>query len=262
MHNDTKITLVGAGWLGFPLAIFWKNKGYQVAATTTNKEKLSEIEAAGLKAVPFIIGVHQPSELPEGEILFVNVPPSLKGYGSADKFKQFLQELMERKPKQFLLVSSTGVYGSNQTGALTEADKPMPDSTGNGMFLQACEQLVLQAGYTVLRPGGLFGPERNPANFYRSKGVVPNSEDAVNMIHQRELIKIADYLITNQLKGVYNAVSPLKISRAQFYGKAAEVNGLERLQFDGNFTNSKWVVPQNLLNLGYPFEHKTADLYL
>jgi nucleoside-diphosphate-sugar epimerase len=262
MTNKNEILIIGAGWLGFPLAKHWKNNGFSVVATTTNKEKLEALKANKIDAIPFILGVNNFDILPDKPIVFVNIPPKMQGFANEADYKGLLVFLLARNPEQLVFVSSTGVYGTACKGKVDEDTEPKPDENSNGFFLKKLEDLVLLKGYSVLRPGGLFGENRNPSQFFRSKGIIPNSEDAINMIHLSELIKITDFLISNKVKGIINAVNPEKISRATFYNYAAKVNGLPLLKSDGIFSNAKWVHPKNLLNLGYPFKYLTSEKYL
>ena len=40
MSNKTTISIIGCGWLGYPLALFLKEKGYQVKGSSRSEEKL------------------------------------------------------------------------------------------------------------------------------------------------------------------------------------------------------------------------------
>lgn len=44
------VTIIGCGWLGFPLSLKLLAEGYVVYGTTTREEKLAELEAAGIRA--------------------------------------------------------------------------------------------------------------------------------------------------------------------------------------------------------------------
>lgn len=49
----TKISILGCGWLGFPLAKALLLKGFSVKGSTTSSEKLATLEKAGI--TPFLI---------------------------------------------------------------------------------------------------------------------------------------------------------------------------------------------------------------
>ena len=48
-----QISILGCGWLGFPLAKSLLQKGYMVSGSTTSVEKISVLENAGI--TPFLI---------------------------------------------------------------------------------------------------------------------------------------------------------------------------------------------------------------
>ena len=49
----TKISILGCGWLGFPLAKALLEKGFSVNGSTTSTEKLLSLKNAGIS--PFLI---------------------------------------------------------------------------------------------------------------------------------------------------------------------------------------------------------------
>ena len=51
----TKISILGCGWLGFPLAKALLNKGFHVNGSTTTVEKLDVLKNEGIN--PFLIDV-------------------------------------------------------------------------------------------------------------------------------------------------------------------------------------------------------------
>ena len=53
----TKISILGCGWLGFPLAKALLSKGFSVKGSTTSIEKLAVLENVGI--VPFLIALSE-----------------------------------------------------------------------------------------------------------------------------------------------------------------------------------------------------------
>ena len=54
-NKMTKISILGCGWLGFPLAKALITKGFSVNGSTTSVEKLPILENSGIS--PFLINV-------------------------------------------------------------------------------------------------------------------------------------------------------------------------------------------------------------
>ena len=80
----TKISILGCGWLGFPLAKALLSKGLSVKGSTTSSEKLATLEKAGI--TPFLITLSENKTtgnvtdfLENSEILIIDIPPKLRG---------------------------------------------------------------------------------------------------------------------------------------------------------------------------------------
>ena len=78
------ISILGCGWLGFPLAKSLLQKGYLINGSTTSLEKIPVLEHAGI--VPFNIQLSEDkivgeidSFLENSEILIIDIPPKLRG---------------------------------------------------------------------------------------------------------------------------------------------------------------------------------------
>src|SRR5690606_27819341 len=75
-----KISILGAGWLGSPLALQLKNNGHKVKVSTTTPEKISFFEENGIEN--FIINVGSGADisnmdklLADTDLLIVTIPP-------------------------------------------------------------------------------------------------------------------------------------------------------------------------------------------
>src|SRR5690606_20752950 len=82
-HEDMRISIVGLGWLGEPLAKYLLLRGYEVQGSTTTSEKANLLKEKGITAYPFFLNPG-----PEGEgweslffsdILIINIPPRSGG---------------------------------------------------------------------------------------------------------------------------------------------------------------------------------------
>ena len=61
MNEPKKIGIVGAGWLGLPLAEHFRLKGYKVFATTTNEEKKTRLTELGIQSALYSEDTSAPS---------------------------------------------------------------------------------------------------------------------------------------------------------------------------------------------------------
>lgn len=231
-----QISILGCGWLGFPLAKSLLQKGYRVYGSTTSVEKTSALENAEI--TPFLIELSDvtiegeiASFLKNSEILIIDIPPKLRGNSSENfvgKIQNLIPFIENSSVKKVLFVSSTSVYSEENT-TITEDAIPNPD-TESGMQLFEAEQL-LQSNKnfqtTVIRFGGLIGEDRHPIKFLAGRTNIENPEGPINLIHQIDCIGIIEAILQQDSKGneTFNAVAPYHPTRKEYYTqKAIELN--------------------------------------
>jgi nucleoside-diphosphate-sugar epimerase len=234
-----KISILGIGWLGFPLAKKLIEIGYDVKGSTTSESKLEHLKNNNIQ--PFqlelsedkIIG-NVEGFLAEADILIINIPPKLRGNSSesfVEKMKLLIVEIEKSKIKKMLFVSSTSVYAD--AFPIVEIDEnsiPNPDSESGKQLLQAEELLLSNKSFqtTILRFGGLIGKDRHPIKFLSGRTNVENPDAPINMIHQEDCIGVICEIL-NQVQNdniIFNAVAPQHPTRKEYYHKKAEISNL------------------------------------
>lgn len=234
----TKISILGCGWLGFPLAKALTEHGFSVNGSTTSTEKIERLENAGI--TPYLIEIGEngingnvDEFLKESSILIINIPPKLRGNSTENfvsKIKNILPIIENSGIKKVLFVSSTSVF-SDEDEVVTEENIPNPD-TESGKQLLECERLLLNNLHfetTVLRFGGLIGEDRNPIHFLAGRTNIENPEAPINLIHQEDCIGIILKIIeSNCWQETINAVAPFHPSRENYYTEKAKEYNLER----------------------------------
>ena len=233
----TKISILGCGWLGFPLAKVLLENGFTVNGSTTSTEKISTLKNAGIS--PFLIELGEGSIngnvsefLDESQVLIIDIPPKLRGTSTENfvaKIKNLIPFIEKSGIKKVLFVSSTSVY-SDENKLVTEETIANPD-TESGKQLIACEQLLQsnsQFETTVVRFGGLIGEDRNPIRFLAGRNNIENPNAPINLIHQEDCIGIILKIITSNCWGeTFNAVAPFHPSREAYYTQKAKEYDLE-----------------------------------
>lgn len=236
MENKVKISLLGCGWLGFPLAINLISRGFQVKGSTTSQDKLAIFREVGID--PFLIQFSTSGIDPDlhnflnADILIISIPPgrrSIDGIGNYRKMAiTIADQLRISKVSKLIFISSTSVYpDSNST--LTEFSTVDPE-TESGMVIKETEDILssLDMKVILLRLSGLIGPKRMPGRFFAGKTQVPNGLAPVNMIHQDDVIGLINCLIDSEsAEGVYVGCSPSHPSKEEFYDLAARAEQLE-----------------------------------
>jgi len=251
----TKISILGCGWLGLPLAKALTENGFSVKGSTTSTEKIARLEQAGI--TPFLIEIGEngingnvDQFLDQSQVLIINIPPKLRGNSTENfisKIETFLPFIEKSGIKKVLFVSSTSVY-SDEDKVVTEETIPNPDSE-SGKQLLDCEKLLHENSHfetTILRFGGLIGEDRHPIYFLAGRSNIENPDAPINLIHQEDCIGIILKIIDrNCWQETFNAVAPFHPNREVYYSKKAKEYNLER----PIFTHSKPSIGKTILSV-------------
>lgn len=277
-----KISILGCGWLGLPLANKLIEKGHSVNGSTTSENKLSILKNAGIN--PFLVILSDPEASGEGtlesesisetiidflaqsEILIIDIPPKLRGNDTigysrkifVEKIENLIPFIEKSTIQKVLFVSSTSVYG-DENGTITEETIPNPETESGKQLLLA--ETILQKNQnfetTILRFGGLIGEDRHPVKFLAGKENLENPDAPVNLIHQNDCIKIIEEII-NQSKWneVFNAVAPFHPTREEYYTQKAKDQNLILPKFSTEKSNIKKVISSQKIenSLHYHFQ--------
>ncbi len=233
---NKSIGVLGCGWMGLPLAKKLSSLGYKVSGTTTSPAKMELLESIGIK--PYNISLQ--ADTIQGEIdqflndiqvLVINVPPRLRKANAesyVDKMKLLHSKIMDSSIENIIFASSTSVYG-NIEGDITELTTPQP-ITESGKQLLICEKLFLEEpkfGATVIRFGGLIGPDRHPVTTLSKKKGLTNGNDLVNLIQLEDCIHIILKILENNYwNETFNAVYPLHPTKQEYYTQEASKRGI------------------------------------
>lgn len=247
-----KISVLGCGWLGLPLAKSLLEKGYEVKGSTTTSEKISILENTGIAAFKIALSENEivgniDAFLSNSEILIIDIPPKLRG-NSPENFVskiQYLIPFIEKSSiENVLFVSSTSVYADlpldcarGDKNIITEATIPNPDTESGKQLLEAERLLQNNPNFktTIVRFGGLIGEDRHPIHFLAGRKNIENPEVPINLIHQIDCIGIIeDILVKNYFGELVNAVASFHPTRKEYYSEKAIELHLPLPEFDEN----------------------------
>lgn len=227
----TKISILGCGWLGLPLAKALLSKGFSVKGSTTSEEKLAVLENAGI--APFLIALSENKTtgnltdfLENSGILIIDVPPKLRGSETENfvsKIRNVIPFIQNSSIENVLFISSTSVYNDDDA-FVTEETIPKPDTEGGKQLLETEKLLLSNSNFktTVLRFGGLIGEDRHPIKFLAGRENLDNPDAPLNLIHQDDCIGIILKIIKNDAwNETFNAVAPSHPSREMYYTQKA-----------------------------------------
>jgi len=259
------IGIIGCGWLGFPLAKSLIQAGYNVHGSTTNKDKLDALEKEGIKPFLVILGEESVSGslaefLVQVDILIINIPPRLRGNYKENyvlKMNLLHNEIGKSSVKKIVFVSSTSVYGTVE-GEVTEETFPMP-VTESGRQLVEAEKIFKNdksIQTTILRFGGLIGPNRHPVTMLSGKKGLSDGNVPVNLIHLDDCIHLIKTVLENNWwDQIFNGVYPDHPLKRDYYYQMADKNMLPRPQYlkPESTKSGKIVLSRNFLAKNIPF---------
>ena len=259
------IAIAGMGWLGLPLAQSLDTHGFTVKGSVTQPDKVTQLQKSGFDVYPVTLsetGVRGDIKgfLNQVTNLVVMIPPGLRRNTGSDyvlKMTHFLTEIEKSSVRNCIFVSSTSVYGDLQ-GSVTENDLPQPENEAGRQLLQV-EQLFFMASCntTIVRFGGLFGGNRQPARYLAGRENLNGANAPINLIHRSDCIRILSEIIKQQAYGhIFNAVYPEHPTKVDYYTKKIFEMGMAPAQFAPPATSEKFkkVDSVNLSEiLGYSF---------
>ena len=272
-----KISILGCGWLGFPLAQKLIETGYEVKGSTTSQSKIDILQSN--KIEPFLIELTEDkitgtiSEfLNDSKILIIDIPPGLRKITEYTIEKTFVNKIKTLLPfienstiEKVIFISSTSVYSeSDLIPTVTEKSILYPD-TESGKQLAEVENLFRNNRNfqtTIIRFGGLIGEDRNIVKMLTGKTNVANPEAPINLIHQEDCIGIiGETLKQNCWNETFNAVAPFHPTRKEYYTQKAVALNLPKPEFSENEPSVGKIVSNEKLEtiLDYKFKNLGLD---
>jgi nucleoside-diphosphate-sugar epimerase len=275
-----KISILGCGWLGLPLAKSLLKKGFSVKGSTTSTEKIAVLEAAGIE--PFLLEVSETEIigaitpfLESSEILIIDIPPKLRGNSTENfvaKIRNLLPFIAKSSVEKVIFISSTSVYADAISTALivTELTKPKPETESGKQLLEVEQLLQNNKNFqtTVIRFGGLVGEDRHPIKFLAGRKNIENPEAPINLIHQTDCIGIIETIIKKGLRQAqsdkelktetFNAVASFHPTRKDYYTQKAIALNLALPEFDESKLSVGKIISSEKVEsvLEYKFKNK------
>ena len=274
---NKKISILGCGWLGLPLAKSLLAKGYEVKGSTTSESKLEVLKNAGISPFQIQLEAHQiignmEDFLKETNVLVIDIPPGLRRETSTSNEMTFVNKVKTLIPfieksgfQKVIFVSSTSVYGDDfPIVEITEETKPNPD-TESGKQLVIAETLLQSNPHfktTVIRFGGLLGEDRHPVKFLAGRTNVENPDAPVNMIERKDCIGVIEKILKQvqhdnwEWNQTFNAVAPQHPTRKAYYHKKADILNLPLPTFAENSESKGKIISSEKVEtiLGYSFQ--------
>ncbi|MDD3722510.1 MAG: NAD-dependent epimerase/dehydratase family protein [Lutibacter sp.] len=249
-----KISILGCGWLGKPLALSLIAQGYQIKGSTTSESKLVEFQEKGIN--PFLISLdyltHNILTFLASEILIVALPSK-----DIEGFRNLISHIEKSPVKKVIFISSTSVYG-NSNEIVTEESETLPSALASIEMLFKNSTLFET---TIIRFAGLFGYNRKPGNFFKDGRKIPNPDGFVNMIHQDDCIQLIEKIIEkNVWNQIFNGCADTHPTRREFYIKCTSDIGLKSPDFEEDTEIKQKIISNKKSKELLGIEYKYDDL--
>lgn len=230
MNKVKSISILGCGWLGFPLAKALLKNGYAVKGSVRKESAFHQIEQAGIE--PFLLDLQTDSItgdidkfLNNTELLIISIPPKLRSDTTENfvaKIKNLIPYIENSTVKRLIFTSSTSVYANNHHDLVTEETIPNPETVSGKQLLKV--ELLLKSNThfqtIIVRFGGLIGAERNPLHFLRRQNEIKNPDMPINFIHLDDCLGILTQIILQEIGNeTFNAVAPYHPTKAAYYSE-------------------------------------------
>lgn len=254
----TSISVLGCGWLGFPLAKHLVSNSFAVKGSVRSKEKIESLEA--ISVTPFVLDIDGEivdqlwGSFLDSDILIIAIP-SKNQIG----FTSLISILESSSIKHVIFVSSTSVYADNN--AVVNEDVAASESS----VLFQIESLFSQSSAfttTVIRFSGLVGYQRNPGRFFQKSGrSISNPDAPVNMIHQDDCVELITQIIKQEKwDEVFNACADSHPSKREFYTQATQRIGVNTPEFIESETQTFKIISNEKIKKSLDYEFIYPDV--
>ncbi len=254
-----KVSVLGCGWLGLPLAEKLIKEGYNVKGSTTSELKLEILASKNIKPYDIALPIEEiPSDFFDSDYLVINIPPRTRSEDTnfhLSCIKSILPYVPEKL--KIIYISSTSVY-PDLNRKITEKDD-VDRNSERSKALWKVEDLLknnFKNRLTIIRMGGLLGYDRIPGKYFSGKKVT-DANKKVNYIHRDDAIEIILCIINrNKFPELFNGVAPLHPSRKKVYQQNSEKLDFEPPVFEEeeNIDSLRIISGEKLVhNLDYSF---------
>ena len=256
MGSESKISILGSGWLGLPLTVHLSEKGFLTKTSTRSDSRAKQISKQGIDVCVFDIEHIDKSDLSflDADILIINITSK-----NIPAFADLVSEIEKSVIQKVLFVSSTSVY-PNLNNVITEDEELELVDTKlfqiENLFRKNKNFIT-----TILRFSGLIGNSRHPGNWFSTRPI--SQPDApVNLIHRDDCTGIIEAIIKQDAWGeVFNGCADTHPFKRDFYTYAKKLlNQAAPHCVDGEELQYKIISNYKVKNkLSYKFKY--ADLY-
>ncbi len=275
----TAVLIIGAGWLGRPLAKQLSASNHTVHVTNSSHESTKESLELGLSAHQLQLPLSSTQSLAslieqsQIEVVIGCITPGFRRSTTPDwdsyanNWQQICEAAKQGGASKVIMISSTAVYPS-ESKDMKEEDASLELALGNNAFsdksraLLQAEQRVIDCGmdYAVIRCSGLVDEIRHPSRFATRLRSVSRNAPA-NMLHRVDAVGVVEFAMNHIKHCIINASTPNTCDKAQFYQAAIQSRDLDITLPEVVDTPDKRIDSSKSVELGYQYHYQhTLDL--
>lgn len=231
--STRRVVIVGCGYVGKRLGVALKPR-CDVLGIVSRASSLADLDALGLPG--YIVNLDDGAPLSPGwaddAAVFYLVPPATDS--ESDVRLAHLLNGMRSRPRVFVYMSTTGVYGDAEGGEVTE-QTPVNPLTARARRRVTAEDMVRvwcterEVRRVVLRVPGIYGPGRLPLERLASGEPAVRVDEAGigNRIHVDDLVTACiAALDVQEARGIYNVTDGSPMNSTAFLLRVARLAGL------------------------------------
>lgn len=266
-----KVSVIGLGWLGAPLAKSLMERNIEVVGSKTSSQGVTEMKKQGINASLFNATERFYLKDPNVKALFtahqqvITLPP--KAHHRLDEYPAMITAITKAAAycgtKRVIFTSSTSVYGALD-GVIDEHHQPNPQREQSRILYAVENELkkIKDVEVVILRLAGLIGNGRHPINHLAGRKNVARPDDYINLVHQNDVIAAITAIIeTEQLPStLYNIVAPIHPTRQEYYQSIARAKNLAIPHFEQRKGKKKKILGERITT-ELPFRYHHPDPY-
>jgi nucleoside-diphosphate-sugar epimerase len=233
-----KVAVIGCGWLGLPLAIELKAKGYEVYGFARREEVQNILKTNDIVVLP------SADSLENIDVAICTLTPP-KTEEDLELHTKIAQAATDKEVTQFIYTSSISVYPD------IEAEVSEDDFDPNHAISQ------LEATYrgqypktTILRLGGLYGGDRHPAKYLSGRASVAKPLAPINLVSRERVIDSILKCIELDIQAeIINVVDKEHPTRVSYYTEICKQLGIAPPMFEDSVEKGKIVSTKKMEQL-------------
>lgn len=241
------VAIIGCGYVGSEVAHHWKMQGFTVTVTTTNADRLLELEAIADRAI--VVkgddreGLKMALQGQETVLLSIGAKTRDEAIyrNTYLKTAQTLVDLLPEIPevRQIIYTGVYSVYG-DRDGDRVDESFPVSPTSIQGQILWETENVLLSAAtetrkICILRLGGIYGRDREIVKIFRriaGQTLAGKGENISNWVHLEDIVQAIDFAREKQLGGIYNLVCDEQIPRRELLDRVCQTHNLSAIAWD------------------------------